>query len=220
MFRRAVSEFFGTFALVFAGTGAIVVNDIHGHVGHLGISLTFGLIVMAVIYATGEVSGAHINPAVTLAFWAAKRFETKGLVPYISAQLSGAVLASLLLLALFGDHAGMGGTLPADTVQQAFGVEVVITLILMLVILGVSTGSRETGIMAGSAVGGTVALAALWAGPVCGASMNPARSLGPAVAALEFTHLWLYFVAPVIGALLAVPLSSLIHNRKVERRPT
>lgn len=220
MFRRAVSEFFGTFAMVFAGTGAIVVNDIHGHVGHVGIALTFGLIVMAVIYATGEVSGAHINPAVTLAFWAARRFDTRGLLPYIGAQFGGAIAASLLLLMIFGEHASMGATLPAAGIEQAFIVEVVISLVLMFVILGVSTGSRETGIMAGAAVGATVALAALWAGPVCGASMNPARSLGPAMAAMCFEHLWIYLVAPVCGALLAVPLSSLIHNRKVERRPT
>ena len=218
MLRRAAAEFFGTFALVFVGTGAMVVNDVmDGAVGHVGIALAFGLIVMAMIYSIGEISGAHINPVVTLGFWAAKRFKGREVLPFIGAQLGGAVVASLLLLLMFGEQGTMGATLPHDTVQQAFIMEIVITLILMFVILGVSTGSRETGIMAGAAVGGTVAMAALFAGPVCGASMNPARSLGPAVANGDFTHLWLYFAAPAAGALLAVPLASLIHNRKVEK---
>ncbi|MCA8910447.1 MAG: aquaporin [Planctomycetes bacterium] len=219
--RRAAAEFFGTFAMVFVGTGAMVVNDVLGGVvGHVGISLAFGLVVMAMIYSLGEVSGAHINPAVTLAFWAAKRFKSGEVAPYLAAQFGGAIAASFLLLLMFGNHANMGATLPHDTVQQAFIMEVVITAILMFVILGVSTGSRESGIMAGAAVGGTVAMASLFAGPVCGASMNPARSLGPALASGNLQHLWIYLTAPVIGALLAVPLSSLIHNRKVERKPT
>lgn len=221
MLRRAAAEFFGTFALVFVGTGAMVVNDVlNGVVGHVGIALAFGLIVMAMIYSIGEISGAHINPAVTLGFWAARRFKGREVLPFIGAQLGGAVVASLLLLLMFGQQGTMGGTLPSHTVQQAFIMEVVITMILMFVILGVSTGSRETGIMAGAAVGGTVSMASLFAGPVCGASMNPARSLGPAVAAADFTHLWLYFAAPAVGALLAVPLSSLIHNRRIERGKT
>lgn len=218
MLRRAAAEFFGTFAMVFAGTGAIVINATsNGAISHVGIALTFGLVVMAMIYALGEISGAHINPAVTLGFWLARNFETKALVPYIAAQLAGAIVASLLLLLLFGNVAHLGATLPSDTAQQSFVLEIVLTLILMFVILGVSTGSRETGIMAGAAVGGVVALEAMFAGPISGASMNPARSLGPALVSGHFEHLWIYLIAPVAGALLAVPLSSIIHNRKVER---
>jgi aquaporin Z len=218
MLRRSLAEFFGTFAMVFAGTGAIVINQVSGGVvSHVGIALTFGLVVMAMIYALGEVSGAHINPAVTLAFWLAKRFETKALVPYLAAQLAGALAASGLLLLMFGNVANLGATLPAGSVQQSFILEVVLTLVLMFVILGVSTGSREAGIMAGAAVGGVVALEALFAGPICGASMNPARSLAPALLSGNLSDVWVYLLAPVAGALLAVPLSSLIHNRKLER---
>jgi aquaporin NIP len=218
MLRRASAEFFGTFAMVFAGTGAIVINQVSGGaVSHVGIALTFGLIVMAMIYALGDVSGAHINPAVTLAFWLARKFETRALLPYLAAQFAGALAASALLLLMFGNVANLGATLPAGSVQQSFMLEVVLTLILMFVILGVSTGAREAGIMAGAAVGGVVALEALFAGPICGASMNPARSLAPALLSGNLTSVWIYLLAPVAGALLAVPLSSLIHNRKLER---
>jgi aquaporin Z len=213
-FPKVVAEFFGTFVMVFAGTGAIVINAVQGGViGHVGISLTFGLVVMAMIYTIGKESGAHINPAVTIGFWAAGRFPSGQVPLYIAGQLSGAVAASLLLRLMFGLHATMGATLPTAGWGQAFGMEVILTMVLMFVILGVSHGARETGLMAGIAVGGTVALAALFAGPVSGASMNPARSLGPALAALHFEHLWLYLVATVLGALLAVPLSLLIHRK-------
>lgn len=216
MLRRAAAEFFGTFAMVFAGTGAIVINHVSGGaISHVGIALTFGLVVMAMIYALGEVSGAHINPAVTLAFWAAKRFETKALLPYIAAQLAGALAASLLLLLLFGNVANLGATLPGGAWEQSFTLEVVLTLILMFVILSVSSGSRESGIMAGAAVGGVVAFEAMFAGPISGASMNPARSIAPALVSGQLQHFWVYLAAPVGGALLAVPLSKLIHNRKV-----
>ena len=212
--RKVVAEFFGTFVMVFAGTGAIVIDAVHGGaIGHVGISLTFGLVVMAMIYTIGKESGAHINPAVTIGFWAAGRFPGRQVPVYVAGQIAGAVAASLLLRLMFGLHATMGATLPAAGWGQAFGMEVILTMVLMFVILGVSHGARETGLMAGIAVGGTVALAALFAGPVCGASMNPARSLGPALAALHFEYLWLYLVATVLGALLAVPLSLLIHRK-------
>jgi aquaporin Z len=203
--KKLFAEFFGTFCLVFAGTGAIVVNDVSGGaITHAGIALTFGLIVLAMIYAIGDISGAHLNPAVTIGFFAARRFETRYVLPYIASQLAGAFAASGLLRALFPTHATLGATLPAGTTAQSFVFEFVLTAILMFVILSVSTGARERGITAGIAVGSVIALEAMFAGPICGASMNPARSIAPATVALHFSHLWLYVVAPIGGALVAV----------------
>ena len=204
--RKLTAELFGTFALVFAGTGAIVIDDLRGGVTHVGISLTFGLIVLALIYALGDLSGAHINPAVTLGFAAARRFPLGLVVPYILSQCAGALLASVLLRWLFWDHATLGATPPAGPVWQSFVLELILTLLLMVVILAVSTGAKEKGIMAGVAVGAVIALEALFAGPVCGASMNPARSLAPALVSGNLKHLWIYLTAPVAGALLAVAL--------------
>lgn len=206
MIRKCVAEAIGTFALVFAGTGAIVINDVsQGAISHVGIALTFGLVVMAMIYAIGDVSGAHINPAVTMAFWVARRFDGRHVVPYIAAQLLGALVASGVLRVLFLEHATLGATLPAGPWWQSFVFEVLLTFLLMFVILNVSTGAKEKGIMAGAAVGGVVAFEALFAGPICGASMNPARSIAPALVSLNVQHVWLYIVAPMLGALLAVP---------------
>ncbi len=219
--RKLIAEAFGTFAMVFAGTGAIVINHVsEGAITHVGIALTFGLVVMAVIYAFGEVSGAHINPAVTLAFWAAGRFKSGMVLPYIAAQLAGAFAASLLLLALFGNVAHLGATLPAGSTAQSGVLEVVLTLILMAVILGVSTGARESGMMAGAAVGGVVALEAMFAGPISGASMNPARSIAPALVSMHLEHVWIYVLAPVVGALAAVPLSAAVHDKNTKRSTT
>ena len=205
--RRLLAEFLGTFALVFAGSGAIVINDSSGGViGHAGIALTFGLVVLAMIYTFGDVSGAHLNPAVTLGFAAARRFPAKEIPGYISAQLGGAFAASGLLKLLFPAHASLGATLPAGSAMQSFILEIVLTAILMMVILSVSTGSKEKGVTAGIAIGAVVALEAMFAGPVSGASMNPARSLAPAIVSGNFLHLWLYPVATVLGALTAVPL--------------
>lgn len=203
--KKLIAECFGTFCLVFAGTGAIVVNDVSGGViSHLGIALTFGLIVLAMIYALGDISGAHLNPAVTLGFFAARRFPGKQVATYIGAQLLGACAASLLLRALFPEHASLGATLPAGSVAQAFVFEFVLTAILMFVILSVSTGGKERGITAGIVVGSVIALEALFAGPITGASMNPARSFAPAIVAGRLEHLWIYLTAPIAGALCAV----------------
>jgi MIP family channel proteins len=203
--RRCLAEAIGTFGLVFAGTGAIVVNDVSGGVvTHVGIALTFGLVVMALIYALGDVSGAHLNPAVTLGFWAARRFGTREVLPYLLSQCVGGLLASLLLRTLFWEHGTLGATLPAGPWWQSFVLEIVLTAGLMFVILNVATGSREQGIMAGAAIGAVVALEAMFAGPICGASMNPARSLAPALVSGRLDHLWLYVAAPVLGAQLAV----------------
>jgi aquaporin Z len=203
--RKLASEGLGTFALVFTGTGAIVINNATGGtVSHVGIALTFGLIVLAMIYALGEVSGAHLNPAVTLGFFVARRFEGRWVLPYIMSQCAGAFLASLTLRALFPASSSLGATLPAGSEMQSFVLELILTLLLMFVILSVSTGSKEKGLLAGVAIGSVIGLEALFAGPICGASMNPARSLAPALVALQLDSLWVYLTAPVLGACASV----------------
>jgi aquaporin NIP len=203
--RKLAAEFLGTFALVFAGTGAIVINDAStGTVSHVGIALTFGLIVLAMIYAVGDVSGAHLNPSVTLGFFIARRFAGRWIVPYMASQCAGALFASLVLRLLFPAHATLGATLPAGDAFQSFVLEAILTFILMFVILCVSTGPKEKGTMAGIAVGSVIALEALFAGPISGASMNPARSLAPALVSWHLESLWVYLTAPVLGALASV----------------
>lgn len=208
-----VAEAVGTYALVLAGTGAIIINDLYGGaLGHLGIALVFGMVVMAMIYAVGEISGAHFNPAVTLGFVAAKRMPLAEAPLFIVAQLTGALLASASLWALLPDHPTMGATLPAGSQAQSFGFEIILTAILMFVILCVSTGAKEKGISAGAAIGATVGLEALFAGPVTGASMNPVRSIAPALFAGELNDLWIYIAAPIIGALVAVLICRHVHD--------
>ena len=211
--NKYLAELFGTFSLVFAGTGAIVIDQVSGGaVSHVGVSLTFGLVVMAMIYALGDVSGAHLNPAVTLGFYASRRFPARQLFPYVASQCAGALLASLLLRFLFPTNESLGDTFPAGSVWQSFVLELVLTCILMFVILSVSTGAKERGITAGIAVGGVIALEALFAGPICGASMNPARSLAPALVSGRVGTLWIYLLAPIAGALLAVILCRVVRE--------
>lgn len=204
--RKLLAEFLGTFALVFAGCGAIVINQVSGGaITHAGIALTFGLVVLAMIHSFGDVSGAHFNPAVTTAFAAAGRFPWRDVPGYIAAEVAGAFAAIGLLRILFPSHATLGATLPAGSATQSFILEVVLTFILMLTILSVSTGAKEKGITAGLAIGAVIGLEAMFAGPICGASMNPARSLAPALVSGHLESLWLYLAAPLLGALLAVP---------------
>lgn len=204
--KRLFAEVFGTYTLVFAGTGAIVINEVSGGtVTHPGIAITFGLIVLAMIYAVGDVSGAHLNPAVTTAFAAAGRFSWGDVPGYIGAQLGGAFLASLSLRGLFPSNQFLGATVPSGSVTQSLILELILTLFLMVVILHVSTGAKEKGITAGIAIGSVIALEAMFAGPICGASMNPARSIAPAVVSGHLEHLWIYLAGPVLGALVAIP---------------
>ena len=211
--NRYIAEGIGTFALVFAGCGAIIVNDTFGGVlGHTGVSIVFGLVVMAMIYAVGNISGAHINPAVTLGFLFAGRIKKQVVLPYIGSQFLGAIAAAAILRAMFPEHETLGATLPSGSILQSFVMEVILSFLLMFVILNVSTGHMEKGIMAGVAVGGTIALEALIGGPVSGASMNPARSLGPALASGQLDVLWIYLTAPVLGTFLAYPTCRLVQG--------
>ena len=211
--RRYIAEALGTFALVFCGTGAIVINqETGGVIGHAGIAATFGLIVTAMIYAFGEVSGAHFNPAVTVAFSFAKLFKWKDVAPYIAAQLCGAFVATLLMKGLFPSNLNLGATLPAGTAMQSLILEFVLTFLLMLVILFTSQGAKEKGIMAGIAIGGTVLLEAMFAGPISGASMNPARSIAPAIVSGHAGSLWIYLLGPFAGACLATAVWKILRT--------
>ena len=185
--KKYLAEYLGTFAVVFCGTGAIVIDqETHGSVTHAGISVTFGLIVMCMIYTFGDISGAHLNPAVSIAFALARQFPVKELAPYIISQLTGTITASLILRLLFPRNELLGATLPSVSVGQSFAMELILAFLLMLVIVRVSSGSKERGMFAGLAIGYTVLLEAMFAGPICGASMNPARSFAPALVSGHF----------------------------------
>lgn len=213
--REFIAELLGTFNLIFIGCGAIVVHNLHpGVIGHGGVAAAFGLIVMIMIYSVGNISGAHLNPAVTLGFYLAKKISFKTVLPYMLSQFLGSITASVLLKILFPEQADLGTTLPKTNLLSSFILEVLLTALLMFVILNVSTGHMEKGIMAGVAVGGTVLLAALVFGPLTGASMNPARSLGPALLSLHFEHLWIYLSAPFLGAILAYPSCRLVQGEE------
>lgn len=215
--RQFLAEMTGTFAIVFCGTGAVIVNTATaGMLSHAGVAMTWGLIVMTMIYTFGERSGAHFNPAVSIALVAAQKLPARSLCWYILSQCAGALMASALLRILFPGDVSLGTTAPAGTAQQSFLLEVCLSFLLMLVILHLSTASKETGLFSGVIVGGVVGLEAMFAGPVCGASMNPARSLAPALISGQTVFLWLYVLAPVTGMLLAVPVHRHVSNSCVK----
>ncbi|GCE24127.1 MIP family channel protein [Dictyobacter kobayashii] len=204
--RRATAEGLGTFALVTAGCGAIVVDNNTKALTHVGVALTFGLIIMVMIAALGHLSGAHFNPAVTTAFALTRHFPWREVPIYILSQCVGAILGAACLRVLFGPVALLGATMPSGSDWQSFGLEVLLSAILMLVIISVATDTRAVGQLAALAIGATIALSAMWAGPISGASMNPARSLGPAFVAGSWQHQWIYLLAPVLGTCAAAAL--------------
>ena len=205
-----LAEALGTTALLLFGTGAVVVNEQTHALGHGGIAAAFGLVVLGLIQALGSLSGAHVNPAVTLGFWAAGRFPGRRVLPYVAAQLVGALAGSALVRLVATEGSALGATLPAHGPAQAVGIEAVLTFWLMLVILRVASGSREQGLLAGLTISAVVALEALVAGPLTGASMNPARSLAPALVSGHLADAWVYVIGPVAGALLAVAADRLL----------
>ncbi len=214
-YRKMAAEAVGTFGLVFAGTGAIIVNSETGALGHVGIAITFGLIIMTMIYATGHISGAHFNPAVTLAFAVSRHLPWRLVPMYWAAQLGGGILASLLHRGLFGDVANLGATLPRGSDRQSLLLETVLTFFLMFVIISVATDTRAVGQAAAIAIGGTVGLEAMFAGPISGASMNPARSLAPALVSGTWDSQWLYVAGPLVGATLGALVYQLIRAEDV-----
>lgn len=214
LLRRAAAEGLGVFALVFAGCGAIVTEaERPGSLGAVGIAIVFGLIVMAMVYATGHLSGAHLNPAVTVAFVLTRHFPRAEAAAYVVAQAAGALVAAALLAAVWPSNpASLGATLPTVGIGSAFVYEVVLTAFLMFVIMAVATDTRAVGAAAAIAIGGTVGLDALFGGPITGASMNPARSLGPALVSGELSDLWLYLLAPLLGAALGALAYQLVRG--------
>jgi aquaporin NIP len=212
--RRALAEGLAAFALVFAGCGAVIANAVHpGALGGIGVSATFGLIIMAMIYATGHLSGAHINPAVTIAFTLTRHFPLRDAVAYVGAQLAGATAGAFVLLAAWSDKpAQLGATVPSVGAPTALLYEAILTAFLMFVIIAVATDTRAVGAAAALAIGGTVGLDALFGGPITGASMNPARSFGPAIVSGELHDLWLYLVGPVAGTVLGALAYQLVRG--------
>jgi aquaporin NIP len=209
--KKYIAECIGTFALVFCGTGAVTIDEVtQGAVSHVGVAVTFGLIVMAMIYTIGNISGAHLNPAVTIAFAVNKNFSWKEVLPYIVSQCIGGFIASFILKLLFPVSVLLGATLPSGGTTQSFVLEIILAFFLMFTILQVSTGSKEQGMFAGIAIGSVVLLEAMFAGPISGASMNPVRSLAPAIISNHTEHLWIYIVAPITGALIAVVIHRVI----------
>jgi aquaporin NIP len=201
--RSLAAELIGTFALVFAGCGAIMVDAKTGQLGRLGVALSFGLVIMVMIYALGHVSGAHFNPAVSFAFALTRHFPWPRVFLYWTAQLAGALIAALILRGSLGDLADVGATTPSGSAGQSFLWELILTFFLMLVIMAVATDTLAVGEAAAIAIGGTVGLDALFGGPISGASMNPARSLGPGLVSGELGSIWVYLLAPLAGAAIA-----------------
>jgi len=213
--KKIVTEFIATYILIFAGTGVVIADQSFGGAAGLqGIAAVWGFVIIALIYAFGDISGTHINPAVTVSFAADKRFEWRDVPGYLAAQFTGAIAASLTLHYLFPTHTTLAATSPAIDVTRAFILETMMMFILMMVILRVSVGAKEKGITAGIAIGGTVWLLVLFAGPITGTSLNPARSFAPALVSNNWTSIWIYLTAPFAGGLLAVITHRFIHNNE------
>jgi MIP family channel proteins len=212
LWRRVAAEGVGTYALVTAGCGAIMVNQLTGALGHAGVAVTVGLIVMVMIATLGHLSGAHFNPAVTWAFALTRHFPWRELPWYVGGQLLGAIAGAATLRGIFGPVARLGATIPAGSSGQSLGLEILLTAVLMLVIVAVATDTRAVGQLAALAIGGTVALDALWAGPISGASMNPARSFGPALLGGAWQDHWIYWLGPLVGASLGALLYQLLRG--------
>jgi MIP family channel proteins len=218
LLRRGAAELAGTFALVLAGCGAIVVDQKTGALGHGGVAASFGLVILIMIATFGHLSGAHFNPAVTVAFALIRHFRWRDVPVYVAGQLAGATLGALALRGLFGAGSGLGATVPSGSAGQAFAVEFLLTATLMLVITAVATDTRAVGQLAAIAIGATVALDALWGGPVTGASMNPARSFGPALVTGLWPSHWIYWLAPLMGACGAAAFYQLVRVDQPPRR--
>jgi MIP family channel proteins len=213
--RRALAaELIGTFALVFAGAGAIMVDAQTGQLGHIGVAISFGLVIMVMIYAVGHVSGAHFNPAVSLSFALTRHFPWPRVAAYWAAQAAGALIAAAVLRGSLGNVAHVGATLPSGSDRQSFLWEVVLSSFLMFVIMAVATDTRAVGEAAAIAIGGTVGLDAMFGGPISGASMNPARSLGPAVVSGDLQSLWICLTAPFVGAGLGALAYQLVRGEQ------
>jgi len=213
--RSLVAELIGTFALVFAGAGAIMVNAKTHQLGHIGVAISFGLVIMVMIYAVGHISGAHFNPAVSLAFALTRHFPWSKVAAYWAAQVSGAIIAAAILRGSLGNVAHVGATLPSGSQAQSFLWEVILTFFLMFVILAVATDTRAVGEAAAIAVGATVGLDAMFGGPISGASMNPARSIGPAIVSGDLHALWLYIAAPLLGAAVGALAYQLVRREHI-----
>jgi aquaporin NIP len=210
--KKLIAEFLGTYFLVFAGTGAIVINTLTNSLTHVGIALTFGLVVMALIYTFGHISGAHFNPAVTIGFFIYGDLTKREAASYILTQLLAAITASVTLFGLFGNIASLGATLPRGSWEQSFILEFILTFFLMMVIFGVAIHGKAVKSFAGIAIGATVGLEAMFAGPICGASMNPARTIGPAIISGHTQFLWIYVVATILGASCAAIIYRILHE--------
>jgi aquaporin NIP len=218
--RRCAAELLGTFALVAIGPGAAMVAARTQAFGHLGISLAFGLVVTIIVAAIGHLSGAHVNPAVTIGFWSVRRFPGREVVPYVVAQCLGAIAASATLGWLLGSVGGFGETLPQLSLARAFVIELGYTGILGFVIMGVATDARTPPAVAPFVIGATIFAGAVVCGPFTGGSFNPARSLGPSVIGGNWTAHWLYWAGPILGAVLGMRLYDMLRTTSAPALPS
>lgn len=215
MLQKLIAEFTGTFLLVFFGTGAIIIQEQSGVIGHPGVAAAFGLSVFILIMFFAKISGAHFNPAVSISMGWHEKKSVKEISFFIVAQLVGAIASSLLLHILFPTNIMLGATLPAGGTSISFVLEFILTFVLVLGILLISTNKENTLFIVALSIGAIIGLEALMAGPICGASMNPARSLGPALVSGHFEHLWLYVIAPIAGGIFAVLIFPLLNKKEI-----